>query len=137
MREYYYVLTYSSLLFIVPCMYHKFITGNNIISFFLGALSLISFVNWKNMFNTKVIHFIDRTYVRILFIASLAIYNMLDIFQISLLMNITLFYCLSKYCYYKKYSLRSVFHSIFHLNALVLSFTYNDDLVIKAFSRWK
>jgi hypothetical protein len=137
MREYYYILTYSSLLFIIPCMYHKFITGNHIISYFLGALALISFINWKNLFYTKVIHFIDRTYVRILFLASLSIYHILDIYQIALLMNITLFYCLSKYCYYKKYKFRSVFHSIFHLNALVLSFTYNDDLVIKAFSRWK
>lgn len=136
MREYYYILTYSSLLFIVPCIYHYFFTKNIIVSYLSGILSFISFLNWKNILYSKTIHFIDRFYVRILFIATLCIFYMLDIYQLGLLLNVAFFYGLSKYCYYKKYNLRTVFHAIFHLHALALSFTFNDTLAIKAFSQW-
>lgn len=136
MREYYYILTYSSLLFIIPCLYHYFFTKNIVVSYLSGMLSFISFLNWKNILYPKLIHFIDRCYVRILFIATLCIFYMLSIYQLGLLLNLAFFYGLSKYCHYKKYNYRSVFHAIFHLHALALAFTFTDTLAIKAFSQW-
>lgn len=137
MKEYYYILTYSSLLFIVSALYHKVLCGNNILFCLTGILSLISFINWKNLFYPKLIHFIDRSYVRILFFAALSVATQLDIFQIGLLINITFLYALSKYFYYKKNKIRVIFHTIFHLNALALSFTFCDSLVMSSISQWR
>lgn len=135
MEQYYYILVYSSLLFFIPLCVNaiKYNGGvyNSIFLFYNFVILVLSCLNWNISTRIKIIKLIDKFFVVTGFLIFMHFtykttnipeldFTWKQIISIGLLIQILIYYTISKICREYLSPYKVIFHSIMHLNAMVL-----------------